>query len=93
MKKFRVDFQTSVEIELDEALIERALGDEWRDTFYNLGAAEEVAAHIAYNFVVNSLSMAQLDGFADLDGDRARIVVGPHWDVNATAIPEKTRKP
>ena len=83
-RRFTVEFQATVEIELDEDLIRRSLTPEWHDSFYALYSAGEVAGHVAYNMVINELSLKQMDGFADLNEDLVGIVSRPGWDVAST---------
>lgn len=78
---FKVKFETTAEIELDDELI-AAVDDEWRSQFYaDLVDAEAIAEHIAFNLVINDSSLRSLDGFADQPSDRARIVSVADWDV------------
>lgn len=72
MRKFEVEIIGSVTIELDEKVID-AVDDNWRSSIYNLKTPEEIAAHIAYNFVVNGATLSRLDGWADQTDDLARI--------------------
>lgn len=62
-----------VEVEVDDALLESVLTDEWRAHYYALHAPEEVAEHLAYNLVQGS-SLASLDGFADQPPLAAKIL-------------------
>jgi len=62
-----------VEIEIDEQLLAGVLTDEWRDRFYQLWTAEDVAGHLAYN-LAQDRRLSSLDGFADQDEDRARVL-------------------
>ncbi len=69
------DLDTAV-IELDQRVID-AVDDEWRSMFYPLYTPEDIAEHIAYNIVVNHARLTQLDGWADLSDDMARIIDFP----------------
>lgn len=70
-RKFVVEF--SIAIEIDPALLSSVLTDEWRSRFYDLHTPEAVAEHLAFN-LLHGRQMRTLDGFADQDPDRARIV-------------------
>lgn len=72
MRKFEIEVTGNVTIELDEKVID-AVDDSWRSGIYNLKTPEEIAAHIAYNFVVNGATLSRLDGWADQPDDLARI--------------------
>jgi hypothetical protein len=93
MKKFRVTLTADVEIEIDEAVIALALTEEWRKrsfrawqkTFYHMADAIDVAAHIAYNMVVNNATLSSLDGFADRKVAEARIK-SLEWESEAEEI-------
>lgn len=72
MRRFEIEVTGSVTIELDEKVID-AVDDSWRANIYNLKSPEEIAAHLAYNFVVNNATLSRLDGWADQSDDLARI--------------------
>lgn len=72
MRKFDVEIRGSVTIELDEKVID-AVDDGWRSHIYNLKSPEEIAEHVAYNFVVNGATLSRLDGWADQPDENARI--------------------
>lgn len=61
------------EIELDDAVIAN-VDDSWKRTFYNFTSEHEIVDHIAFNMVVNELKLSQIDGFANLSDDLARII-------------------
>ena len=63
-------------IELDQMVID-AVDDGWRDMFYDLHTPEEIAAHIAYNLIVNKARLTHLDGWANLSDDMAKIIKYP----------------
>lgn len=73
------------EIEVDDALLKSVDTDEWRDNFYHLTTAEEVAAHLAYN-LIRGASLASLDGFADQPEDAAEITGTADTDIHAQEI-------
>jgi hypothetical protein len=66
-------------IELDQAVID-AVDDNWREMFYDIHTPEEIAAHIAYNMVINNLKLSQLDGWADQPNSNAKILEWPDLD-------------
>ena len=70
-RKFLVEL--TCEVEIDDAVI-AACDAKWRQSFYPLKKPEEVAAHVAYNMLVNGASLSQLDGFADKSDDMAEIM-------------------
>lgn len=67
-----------VEIEVEQALLDAVLTDEWRQTSYrDVTKPEDVAMILAYN-MMQGATLAQLDGFADQPEGRAK-VVEIHW--------------
>jgi hypothetical protein len=83
MRKFRVNFRGSVDIELDESVIQ-AVNADWRSSFYDLHTPEQIAAHIAYNMAFNHLPLSHLDGWADMPDTKAKIVSGLEIDIDDT---------
>ena len=56
-------------VKLDQRII-NAVNQDWKKHFYNLVTVEQIASHIAYNFIVNGVCRVnQLDGFADQPDD------------------------
>jgi hypothetical protein len=56
-------------IEIDQRILD-AVNDDWRSLFYNLVTDQQVAEHLAYNFVVNHCEdVRRLDGWADQPDD------------------------
>lgn len=84
-RKFTVEFQATLELEIDESVIERGLSAEWQSVYYKFETPEEVAKHIAYNMVVNRAGLSEFDGFADLDDGQAKANY-PEWEVDATEL-------
>lgn len=83
------DLDTAI-IELEQKVID-AVNDDWRSMFYNLHTPEEIAEHIAYNLIVNKSRLTQLDGWADLSDDMAKIIgypSEPSFDFTAKEIKE-----
>lgn len=62
-----------VEITIEERLLTDVLTEGWRQNFYALTTAEDVAGHLAYN-LIQGRQIGSLDGFADQPEDAARIV-------------------
>lgn len=60
-------------VEIDDRLLASVLTDEWRQDYYRLLTAGDVATHLAYNLIQGS-SLASLDGFADQPEDRATLL-------------------
>ena len=90
MKKFRVTLIADVSIEIDEAVIATALTEEWRKQFFNFTTPSEVAAHIAYNMVVNDISLGAIDGFGGQKTSAARIkrLDWSNWSAEAAVVPK-----
>lgn len=61
------------EIELDDIVI-NAVDDDWRKTFYDFNTPQQIAEHIAFNMVVNDLDLSNIDGFADLPNNLAKLL-------------------
>lgn len=72
MKK-RYTVQLTATVEVDDAVIKRGLSNEFRKDFYDFHSPGDVAAHIAYNMIVNGCRLTSIDGFADMDAGLARI--------------------
>lgn len=79
---FKVRFEGEGIIELDDAVIE-AVDDEWRETLYDLRSADEIAAHIGYNLIIQKLELSDLDGWADQSDGNAFVLEDVHWDTFA----------
>jgi hypothetical protein len=93
-RKFEIQFEIDGEeidtgiIELDQKVID-VVNDEWRSFFYNLYTPEEIAAHIGYNLVINNAKLSDLDGWADLSDNLARVIDWPqldNWETSAREI-------
>lgn len=89
--KALVTWQVSVEVVVDDAVVDGVLTDEWRQQFYQLHTPEDVAHHIAYNLVRGS-RLHSLDGFADRSDDEAT-VTSEDWDVSDVEVLGKRPKP
>ena len=63
-RKFVIRFDGVTEIELDDQVID-VVDDEWRSQLYNLHTPEDIAEHIAYNYIFNNDRLSSLDGWAD----------------------------
>ena len=63
----------------DPRVIDRVLNNEdnWQGTFYRFTTAEEVIAHLAYNYVSNGRTVNSLDGWADLPASAVTYNEGP----------------
>jgi hypothetical protein len=90
---FEVDFDVygvyvdTATIQLDERVID-AVTDEWRSNFYNLHTPEEIAQHIAYNIVIHKWKLSDLDGWADMPDEYAKIMEWPNLDQWETTAKE-----
>lgn len=60
-------------VEIDDRLLEGVLTDEWRQDYYRLLTASDVATHLGYNLIQGS-RLSSLDGFADQPEDRATLL-------------------
>ena len=84
------DFITSGILELDQKVID-VVDDEWRAGLYNLRTPDEIAAHIGYNLLYDPhLHLTDLDGWADLSDDLARVISWP--DLHQWRTSAKERK-
>lgn len=89
MRKFRVRFETEVEIEIDDKLLKSCNTDEWRAEMLPYTRDEQFAEHIAFNMGINRIQLRSIDGYAD---QPAGSVVMPStrsrfdWEVEATEI-------
>lgn len=83
--KRRFQVEMTFEIEVDDALLKSVDTAEWRDTFYHLTTAEEIAAHIAYNLIRGN-GLTSLEGFADQPVSAAVITSAGAIDVSAQEI-------
>ncbi len=78
---FTVRFHGDVEVRLDDAVID-AVTEEWRGKFYDLHSPEDIAQHIAYNYIANNARLSQLDGWADQPNSNAKVIVDwREWDI------------
>ena len=72
-RTFKIEFSGSATLELDDQVID-VVDDEWRSGLYNLHTPEEIAEHIAYNFIFNTDRLSSLDGWADQPDTNARLL-------------------
>lgn len=86
-KQFGITLHGYAVIELDDAVL-NTVDDEWRDSFYNLTSPEDIAAHIAFNLIVNHWKLSQLDGWADMP-DKFAQVGDSEWDIVGDKLPLK----
>ena len=78
-RRFEIEIKKTVEIELDDAVI-NAVDDEWRKQLYDLKTPEDIAAHIAYNMVINNAPLSMIEGWADQPDENAEIIGQDSWD-------------
>ena len=71
-KTIKIQFLVTAELEVEADVIDVALTDDWRGTFYHFTNEKDVAHHIAYNLLRNA-SLTQLDGWADRSDDDATL--------------------
>lgn len=72
MRRFKVVKVVTVEISIDQRVLDDVLTDEWRASFYKLYTRQDVAQHLAYN-LMQGRDLHTLDGFADQPDERARL--------------------
>jgi hypothetical protein len=82
-QKFRVKFSGTVEIELDQAVIDQ-VNDNWRSHFYKLCTPEKTAEHIAFAMVIRP-PVQRLE--SHLPANSAQIFSEDNWVVKAELIP------
>jgi hypothetical protein len=87
-RKFGIDFKGYAEIEIDQEVIDQ-VDSEWRTTFYNLKTPTDIACHIGYNLIINQWRLSQLDGWANLDNDMAKVISDADWDAEAEELVEE----
>jgi len=81
-RKFKVTFdgaggyEGDAIIELDQTVID-VVDDDWRASLYPLYTPADIAEHIAYNLIVNNARLTELDGWANLSDDMARVIQYP----------------
>jgi hypothetical protein len=80
-RKFRVDFVGSVEIELEDAVID-AVNDDWRKVFYDIHTPEDIAGMIAYNIAINRAKLSHLDGWADQPDSNVKVISSPEFEID-----------
>ena len=95
LRKFEVTFYDGGEeidtgiIGIDQSVID-VVDDEWRTYFYQLYTPEEIAAHIAWNMVINNMRLSEIEGWLMPD-ELAQMIVWPQtddWEVKAKEIKE-----
>jgi hypothetical protein len=76
-KKWKGDYGETIyfdgKIEIDDVVID-AVDDSWRKLFYDFTRPQQIAEHIAFNMIVNDLTLSRIDGFANLSNDLANLV-------------------
>jgi hypothetical protein len=87
-RKFMVGF--CVEVEVDQAVFDAVLTDEWRSQFYPFYTPADVAGNLAF-CLVQGMSISQLDGYADQDKESAKI--GPIENEDVDEIEPKPTRP
>lgn len=79
MPTFDVELTVTCRVEIAQAVLDGVLTDEWRSRFYPLRTPQDVAHHLAYNWIRNSAGLSNLDGFAD-QPDSACQVTEEEWE-------------
>jgi len=78
-KIFKVRFSVEATVAIEEDLIEEVLKPDWQKTFYHLTVPDEVAEHLAYNFIHNRARLTSLDGFAHRKEEDAELM-NEEWE-------------
>ena len=73
-KTYKVTFNVEVILKISDELIEEVLQPDWQKTFYRLTSPQDVAEHLAYNFVRNRAALTSLDGFAHRKEEDAKLL-------------------
>jgi hypothetical protein len=78
-RTFLVTVSKTVEITVDEAIIAQGLLPD--NPIFGASVSEkDVVEHLAFNLIVNDLSLPQIDGFANCDDESACVAMA-NWDV------------
>jgi len=77
-KKIKVGFNVTCMIEVDEAILEDAMSEEFAKDFYRFDTEQAVAEHLAYN-MLRGASLSTLDGFAQFHDDKAKLT-DENWE-------------
>jgi hypothetical protein len=64
---YEEDIHFEGSIELDDKVIAN-VDDSWRKLYFDFNT-QQVAEHIAFNMIVNDLTLSRIDGFANLSDD------------------------
>lgn len=70
--KFRITVTQTAILELDQRVID-AVDDEWRNTFYHLEDATDIARMIGRCMLLYGSKLSHLDGWADLPDEYAEL--------------------
>ena len=90
MRRFVVEF--AVTIDVKQEIIDIAMSDDWRKTFYDLKSPTEVAEFLAFNLMRN-IDLTQLDGFADRANDEAvHVRTEDLFNTDEVPIPKPKKK-
>jgi len=83
-----------VEVEIEQAVFDAVLTDEWRSQFYPFHTPADVAGNLAF-CLAQGMSLSSLDGYADQDKESVRIGPIDIDDVHEieTAKPKPSRPP
>ncbi|HMI84844.1 MAG TPA: hypothetical protein VK550_12175 [Polyangiaceae bacterium] len=82
----------SVEVEIDQRLLDSVLTDEWRAQMFPFYKPEEVASHLVFN-LIQGTPLTSIDGYADQDPERVKM---GHIDTDETVEindPKPTPRP
>jgi len=67
--QYGATIQWDGKIEIDQRILD-AVDDDWRSQLYSLNTEQEIAEHIARNFVINGIDRVQeLEGWANQPSD------------------------
>lgn len=89
MAKFHIEL--TAEVEISEAVLKDGLSDEFAKYITRMHSREDVAKFVAFNLLVNGITLNQIDGFA-LHKEGAAHVDRRSIEVEATEIKEPPKK-
>lgn len=78
-------------VDIHEDAISR-VDNEWRSMLYELHTPEEIAEHIAHNLINNNIGLSQMDGWADMPDNYARVIRYPDIDFELRAMEIKNER-
>lgn len=77
IRKFKVSFSVTAEIELDTSVFD-AVDDEWRRVLYPLMDDEDIVEHVSY-LLLKDYRLSHMDGWADQPDENAELI-SDEWE-------------